>query len=168
MIDDVRSRASGYGKTSQRYISEAYTALATGDNEYDFNLLTNKEKRAVAKINRQRLNQTTPIAGTFSELMPEEMFGNFNLAMGETEDRSKERMVKDTQDYNNVLAEQAKALETSQTALKLYGAAMKNAGTLTKETTKETAEAIANSYKFNKAYNEAVKVYKNNEDAIKD
>ena len=100
--------------------------------------------------------------------MPEEMFGNFNLAMGETEDRSKERMVKDTQDYNNVLAEQAKALETSQTALKLYGAAMKNAGTLTKETTKETAEAIANSYKFNKAYNEAVKVYKNNEDAIKD
>jgi hypothetical protein len=45
---------------------------------------------------------------------------------------------------------------------------MKNAGKLTGMETAEMADQIAASYKFNKSYNDSVKVYNNNIDAIDD
>ena len=90
------------------------------------------------------------------------------LEMGETEDRSVERKKADMEDYNATLKEQAELLETTSTALEFYGLAMENAGTLLNEYNEQSAQTIANSYKFNKNYNAAVKVYQKNEDAIKD
>lgn len=90
------------------------------------------------------------------------------LEMGATEDRSVERQKADLEDYNATLKEQAEKLETTTTALEFYGLAMSNANTLLNEHNEKSAEAIANSYKFNKNYNAAVKVYQKNEDAIKD
>ena len=50
----------------------------------------------------------------------------------------------------------------------MYGDALKNAGELTNENTEATANAIAEAYKFNKAYNQGRKLYENNKDAIEE
>ena len=81
--------------------------------------------------------------------------------------RTQERQNADLQDYNNTLDQQAAALDTSREALDFYAIAMENAGDIENNHNAETAEAIAQQYKFNKMYNKAVSVYEDNEDAIK-
>lgn len=81
--------------------------------------------------------------------------------------RTEKRQAADLEDYNNILKQQAEALDTSKEALDFYAVAMENAGDLTNNHNEESAEAIAQQYKFNKTYNKAVSIYEDNEDAIK-
>ena len=165
-IEKGRNEAlnAGLDETSQKYVAEAYSALITGQ-KYNTNLLTNQEKSVVnSLINPNNLNLSALTGGVFGGLaLPFQQ-----LEMGETEDRSVERKKADMEDYNATLKEQAELLETTSTALEFYGLAMSNAGTLLNEYNEQSAETIANSYKFNKNYNDAVKIYQKNEDAIKD
>ena len=142
-------------KTAQEYYANVMMAFAQKDIEAareSWSKLTTEERAKLA-------GQDEVIADRIE-------YGD--LSATQTANEAVARGVEDNDLYNETLKEQAQALDTTTTALKLYGAAMRNAGQLEKENNAETADAIANSYKFNKAYNDAVKVYKNNTDAIKD
>lgn len=80
-------------------------------------------------------------------------------------DRSTARIKADLEAYNGELKSQAEALDASTKALELYGYAMRKAGDLTEDRTKETARAIAEEYSFNKAYNEAADTFEDTKDA---
>lgn len=89
------------------------------------------------------------------------------LKHSEEVDRSAARIKADLEAYNGELKSQAEALDTSTKALELYGYAMRKAGDLTEDRTKETAKAIAEEYSFNKAYNEAADTFEDTKDAYK-
>lgn len=148
----------GSNTSTQRYVAEAFSALKMGQG-YNFNLLTDKEIEILNKLLQQDYEQKNPLEKFMSPY-----FQQIDL-IGNTE-RSEERQAADLEAYNAELKEQAKDLDTTTSALKMYAAAMKNAGKLTGEQNANMAEAIAESYKFNKAYNNAVKIYEKNTDAI--
>ena len=87
------------------------------------------------------------------------------LKHSEEVDRSAARIKADLEAYNGELKSQAEALGTSTKALELYGYAMEKADKATNEKTKESAKAIAQEYKFNKAYNEAADSFEDSKDA---
>ena len=80
--------------------------------------------------------------------------------------RTIERQKADLIDYNNILKNQAETLGTSKEALDFYAIAMEGAGDIVNNHSAETAEAIAQQYKFNKQYNKAVSIYEDNKEAI--
>lgn len=82
-------------------------------------------------------------------------------------ERSAKRVADDLKDYNTTLEAQAAQLGTTADALEFYAIAMNKAAKTENKKDRASAESIAQQYKFNKAYNEAVSVYYDNEEAVK-
>lgn len=131
---------AGFDKESSRYISEAMTAAKSG-LDYDYSLL-NEEEMAYAK----------------------EALGEYSDALTAVSDAQK-RLKQDTQNYDTELDTQAKALETSSAALKVYHKSLASAEKVSNELNKTTAEAVGSTYGFNKAWNNAVDTFEDAGDA---
>ena len=131
---------AGFDKESSRYISEAMTAAKSG-LDYDYSLL-NEEEMAYAK----------------------EALGEYSDALTAVSDAQK-RLEQDTQNYDTELDTQAKALETSSAALKVYHKSLASAEKVSNELNKTTAEAVGSTYGFNKAWNNAVDTFEDVGDA---
>ena len=131
---------AGFDKESSRYISEAMTAAKSG-LDYDYSLL-NEEEMAYAK----------------------EALGEYSDALTAVSDAQK-RLKQDTQNYDTELDTQAKALETSSAALKVYHKSLASAEKVSNELNKTTAEAVGSTYGFNKAWNNAVDTFEDVGDA---
>lgn len=171
--------------SSESYITEALLRLQAGTFDDEFAKKLTNEEKAILNKNREGGSQTTFYKNTktgkeWSETTEYNTVGGVQvdtdisseqinkwLALNKEVDRSVERIKADLQDYNYTLDEMAKDMGTSTEALQFYGIAMYNANKETNKMDKAAAEAIANQYKFNKAYNEAVEIYYDNEDAIK-
>lgn len=82
--------------------------------------------------------------------------------------KNADRLEYQMQQYTSTLMSQAEALDTTTKSLELYGYALEKSGEISKERSAETAEQTADLYKFNKAFNDARKVYKDNKDTIND
>ena len=123
-----------FDKESSRYISEAMTAAKNG-LDYDYSLL-NEEEMAYAK----------KALGEYSDVL---------TAVSDAQKRLKQ----DTQNYNTELDTQAKSLETSSAALKVYHKSLASAEKVSNELNKTTAEAVGSTYGFNKAWNNAVDTF---------
>ena len=129
-----------FDEESSRYISEALTAAKEG-LDYDYSLL-NEEEMAYAK----------------------EALGEYSNILTAVSDAQK-RLEQDTQNYNTELDAQAKALDTSSAALKLYHKSLTSAGKVSNELNKTTAEAVGSTYGFNKAWNNTVDTFEDVSDA---
>ena len=143
------------------------------------NLLTDEEREAITHSIRGEQWYTDANGNKVYETRFDDGSGSGPYVSGKMTDimstfaptgmsgRSIARENEDLERYNATLEEQAGQLETTAEALEFYGIAMhKSAGTVD-DHTKESAENIAQQYKFNKEYNKAVKVYNDNIDAIK-
>ena len=149
--------------SSESYITEALLRLQAGTFDKDFaNLLTNEEK-SILQSGKQSSGKIFGV-NVANNISNEQL--NQLLQLTNETDRSLERIKSDLLDYNNILANSAKELNTTTEALKFYGYAMYNASNEVNEMNRTTAEAIADQYKFNKMYNKAVEIYYNNEEAI--
>ena len=173
-----KAQRAGLGTSSQGYVAEAFSALLAGNRDYDFNVLNNEEKKIVSSL--------TELQGPTKTGEPLTIFDNNNLLtsmfgkgftaeeaeklLAQTEEvgNSIERIRRDTEYYNGELEAQAKQLGTSKEALDLYAVALDNANGQVHTQTLESAKNAAERYKFNKAYNESVKVYYDNEEAIEE
>lgn len=158
----------GLNASSQNYIAEAYSALVAGDKKYNFDTLNNEEKRALSEIIPQvsKKGNISQYAGLSESFSTEEI--NKILVQTQEIGNTIERIKRDTANYNSELEAQAKQLDTSVEALDLYAVALDNANGVTHTQTLETAKNVAERYKFNKAYNNSVKIYYDNEEAIKE
>ena len=162
------AQKAGLSESSQGYIAEAYSALTTGNKDYDFSVLNNEEKKVLSSMST--LQGPTKDGKTLSAFSSDFSSGEIQKILAQTEelDNSIERIKRDTEAYNNELEAQAKQLDTSSDALKLFGYSMQKAGEIGEENTLETAKATAEAYKFNKAYNQAADVYEDSKDAYED
>ena len=152
-IDSVISVAGENGESrfnanSAQYLGSAITAAQEGLN-FDYSILGENEL-SYLKENIDSLNVSTEVYNTILE----------------TTSNTAKRLNADLQEYNSILKTQAEELGTTTSALELYGYAMQNAGEITGDLNKQTAEAIVSSYKFNKAFNDAQKSYLDNKDAL--
>ena len=161
--------------TSQSYIEEALLRLQAGTMTDEFAAtLTDEEKRALFSQRGQTITlyedgsqetadtiQGVEISAQYSS----EDINNWLALTGEV-NRSAERIKADLQDYNNTLKASAQNLETTTKALEFFGKAMYNASDETNNMNKSSAEAIVDQYEFNKAYNNAVGVFYDTEEAI--
>ena len=82
--------------------------------------------------------------------------------------RNQSRIASDLENYKNSLKTTAEELEVSAKTMELYGDAANNANKTNGKLDATTAEQIKNLAKFNKTYNEAIKIYNDNEDALRD
>lgn len=89
------------------------------------------------------------------------------LELSKSEEETEERKAIKKQEYNDALEKQAALLGTTSDALDFFRIAAQKAGKVENDISIDTANAAAEQYKFNKNYNNAVSVYKKNEDAIK-
>ena len=103
-----------------------------------------------------------------SDEISNKKFESWTATDGDSNEKNTARLEEQTSQYNKTLAEQSDALKTSATALELYGYSLEKAGKISKERDADTAQQTANLYKFNKAFNTARKVYKDNTEAIDD
>ena len=162
------SEKANLGTDSQKHIGAAMMAMVSGADPTEiFKLLTKKDRSALeAQINASEEipSAETGIGGLTENTKSKEEYLEL---LGNTSINESARAVSDMEAYNTTLADQAEQLGTTKKALELYGAAMVNADEITKETNTDNAEAIANSYKFNKAYNQGIKAYNNNIEALK-
>ena len=144
------ARDAGFNEESARYISEAMTA-AKQDLDYDYSIL-NEEEMAYFKEQIQNIGNATSTLDRYKE------------ALNATSDAQK-RLKLDTENYNTELQRQAQSLGTTEKALKLYHASLTAAGKAEKDLNKENAKAVGSTYKFNKAWNNAVDTFEKTEDA---
>ena len=162
------SEKANLGTDSQKHIGAAMMAMISGTDPTEiFKLLTKKDRSVLEdQINA---SEEIPSAETGKGGLTENAKSKeeYLELLGNTSINESARAVSDMEAYNTTLADQAEQLGTTKKALELYGAAMVNADEITKETNTDNAEAIANSYKFNKAYNQGIKAYNNNIEALK-
>ena len=174
--DNIRKNVNnwGFGTTSSQYMTEAMLGLKTGTFDEELTkLLTNEEKEKIKSAVKPEI--TEPVKSfSFSANEPFSMYSQYSqeeldkfLATTDEVGRSIERIKADLKEYNNTLESQAAQLGTTREALEFYGQAMYNASKEVNQMDKSSAEAIADQYKFNKKYNEAVAVFYDNEEAIK-
>lgn len=162
--------------SASSYITEALLRLNSGEASDDFfKKLTNEEKQALntergtktykSEDGKTTTNQTIQGIDVDSQYSTEQL--EKWLALSDEAGRTIERQKADLQDYNLTLKTQADEMGTTSDALEFYGEAMYRAEGATNDLNKNSAETIANSYKFNKTFNDAVEVFYKNEDAIK-
>lgn len=174
--DNIRKNVNdwGFGTASSQYMTEAMLGLKTGTFDEELTkLLTNEEKEKIKSAVKPEI--TEPVKSfSFSADEPFSMYSQYSqeeldkfLATTDEVGRSIERIKADLKEYNNTLESQAAQLGTTKEALEFYGQATYNASKETNKMDKASAEAIADQYKFNKKYNEAVAVFYDNEEAIK-
>lgn len=82
--------------------------------------------------------------------------------------RTQERQKADLEEYENALKTAGEELEVSTKTMELYGDAAINAGKADARRDSSTAEQVKKLASFNKAFNEAIKLYKDNKDALED
>lgn len=82
--------------------------------------------------------------------------------------RTQERQVADLEEYKNALKAAGEELEVSTKTMELYGDAAINAGKADAKRDSSTAEQIKKLATFNKSFNEAVKLYKDNKEALEE
>lgn len=88
---------------------------------------------------------------------------NIHTTPGE---KTEERLRIEAEEYNQELEKQANLLGTTADALDFFRIAAQGAGKADKQLSIETAQVVAEQYNFNKHYNDAISIYKKNEDAI--
>ena len=171
--DNALKDKRGFNETSTNYISEILTGLKYGNlDEETFGKITNEEKsylrdqvkkgnEEAAKKDQEANDGITTNPWKYTSEQIDEW-----LAASDTIGKSFERLKEEAKDYHNELESQAKALDTTAEALDFYAIAMDNAAGKQHEQNAETAKAAAEQYKFNKNYNDARKVYADNEKAI--
>ena len=154
--------------TSQEMIASALSAIDAGNTDFNFSLMKSEEFEAFKKIFDEK-----KAAGDYQMIVDDnnqELMRNraalFKQINNYTYDEYK-RIAYDLKEYNEEIKNQAAQLETSEAALKLYSTALRNAEKDNSNLNKTTAKTAAESYKFNKVYNEGRQVFKNNEDALK-
>ena len=171
---DTRARnaakKASLNESSQNYIAEAYSALMSGNKEYDFSTLTNQEKDVLSSMRYSQGPNKDGSAGIDNFTGAGFSSGELEKILAQTEEvgQSIQRIRRDTEYYNGELEAQARQLGTSKEALDLYAVALDNANGQVHTQTLESAKNAAERYKFNKAYNESVKIYYDNEEAIEE
>jgi hypothetical protein len=142
-----------YDQEAKNYITEATFAAKQKDNTYDYSILNKEEAKGVKNL----------LDVTGSQLS-DEQYKQLQQAMAGLQDTTK-RAQKDLVEYNDAISQNATSLGTSSAALKIYDAALQNADKSTVQYNKTLADAAAESYKFNKTYNEGRKTFNDNKDA---
>ena len=169
---DARNAAknANLNESSQNYIAEAYSAIMSGNKKYDFSTLTNQERDVLSSMRYAQGPSKDGSAGVDTFTGAGFSSGELEKILAQTEEvgQSIQRIRRDTEYYNGELEAQAKQLGTSKEALDLYAVALDNANGQVHTQTLESAKNAAERYKFNKAYNESVKVYYSNEEAIEE
>jgi hypothetical protein len=173
-ITQVKKAAAGQGMDidSQNYIGEAFSALVSGDTEYDFEVLGEEEFKILRGQLQANQEYYMDVYNKYSDELKDKMretLGKLNISQDNVEggrsQHDEKRATRDFQNYNQMIDIQAEKLKTSSSALKLYDAALQNANKGTVKYSTSTAEAAAASYKFNKAYNAGRKAFKDNKEA---
>ena len=82
--------------------------------------------------------------------------------------RTQARQTADLEEYQNALKVTGEELGVSTKTMELYGDAAINAGKADARRDATTAEQVKKLASFNKAFNEAIKLYKDNKDALED
>lgn len=174
--DNIRKNVNSWGfdTSSSQYMTDAMLGLKTGTFDKELTkLLTNEEKEKIKSAVKPETTEPTK-SFSFSVNDPFSMSTQYSqeeidkfLEASDEVGRSIERIKADLKEYNSTLESNAAELGTTAEALEFYGQAMYNASKETNKMDKASAEAIADQYKFNKKYNEAVATYYDNEDAIK-
>ena len=171
---DTRARnaakKANLNESSQNYIAEAYSALMSGNKEYDFSTLTNQERDILSSMRFSQGPNKDGSAGIDNFTGAGFSSGELEKILAQTEEvgQSIQRIRRDTEYYNGELEAQARQLGTSKESLDLYAVALDNANGQVHTQTLESAKNAAERYKFNKAYNESVKIYYDNEEAIEE
>lgn len=153
MIRDTYQQLSnsGFTESQQQNIVDAVAAVKSGNKEFDFSILRDEERQKAIELTNSALENNAEIL----QKLQDSTFDNIK------------RQNQDLISYNQTLESQAEALGTTKEALEFYNIAMDNASKKVSEKTADTAKQVAEQYKFNKAYNNAVSVYYDNEKAIK-
>lgn len=110
---------------------------------------------------QEELNELTGEEGS----IPTGTYDKLVKALENVELGSK-RASRELKDYNEEIEKTASELGISTNALKLYDAALQNATKGNVEYKKSLADVAAESYKFNKTYNEGRKTFSDNKDAF--
>lgn len=154
-IEEYKKEVIDLGENSQDYIGEAMSAALTGNEDYDYSVLTEEE---LAKV-KEKIDD-------FNNNTENDLKIKVNLDEI-TYDESR-RKLQDLYNYEDEANNQAVASGDDVETLYAYAAAMENAGELTDGFSRAGARAAAQQMKTNKAYGEAVSVYENNKDAFED
>ena len=177
----TNARARGLNEDAANQVSEAYMAIKSGREDYDFSYLTKEQYNTLSsqiwkdaydsglRFDEQGRAQLTGDRNIDNQNAQElnRLLQIQNTLLNQTEEEQQAKLdAKNLKEYNEEIQNQAVALGTTESALKLYDYALQNANGDEINYTKSMADNAAASYKFNKAYNEGRTTFEKNEDAF--
>ena len=150
-----------------KYIAQAqYEAKYNGEvSESTLNKMTPQELEFALNNSEKLRNSLLVTNQTVDEYIQKMREANGPL---DEWGRTQARAAADSEEYKNRLDEAAQELDVSSKTMELYGDAVINAGKAEKRKDATTAESIKTMASFNKTYNEAIKLYDDNKDALKE